>query len=132
VSLFVTPPIVRLDWAPLISGSAPYTGAKMKLFTNDITPDETTTLADLTEATFGGYAAATVVWDTPYIDPTNLVHLVSDNVVFLCTGTPFESIYGYWLETSTGDYLGGARFDDAPRPIPAAGYGIEAAIEVVF
>lgn len=132
MSLFVTPPLVTLDWVPLVSGSVPYTNAKMKLFTNDLTPDGDTTLLDLVEATFGGYAAATVVWGTPYIDAQNNVHLPGHSVVFLCTGSPFESIYGYWLESALGDYLGGARFDDAPRPIPAAGYGIDASVEVII
>jgi len=131
MSLFVTPPIVRLDWAPLISGSGPYTGALMKLYQNDLTPDEDTTLADFTECDFGGYAGVAVTWDTPYIDGAGNVHLPADNIVFLCTGTPFNSVYGYWLESAGGDYLGGARFEDAPRNVPAAGYGIDASVEVI-
>ena len=134
MSLFSSPPSVRLDWAPLISGSTPYTGAKMLLFTNDFTPDDTTTVADFTEADFGGYTAGgvAVTWDTPYIDAQNNVHLPSQNVIFLCTGTPANTIFGYYLLSGTGGYLGGARFDDAPRPIPGAGYGIDASVEVII
>jgi len=134
MSVFVTPRLARLDWAPLISGSTPYTGAKMLLYTNDFTPQEDSELVDFTEATFGGYPAggSAVTWDTPYIDGSGLVHLPGDNVVFLCTGSPFEDIFGYYLLSGTGDYLGGARFDDAPRSVPAAGYGIDASVEVII
>lgn len=134
MSLFATPNTVRLDWAPLISASTPYTGAKMLLFTNDITPTETSVEGDFVEATFGGYTpgGVAVTWDTPYIDGNDNVHLPADNVVFLCSAAPFESVYGYYLVSAAGDYLGGARFDDAPRPIPAAGYGIDASVEVII
>lgn len=132
MSKFATPLTVRLPWADLVSGSTPYTGAKMRLYTNDLTPTTDTDIADFTEADFGGYAEAAVTWDTPYIDSLGDVHLPSSNVIFLCTGTPFENVYGYYLVTGAGLLLGGARFEDAPRSVPAAGYGIDASVEVII
>lgn len=132
MSQFVTPRPPRLDWAALIAASVPYATAEMHLYTNDLTPNQDNVEADFTEATFGGYAATAVTWDTPYIDSLGNVHLPSDNIIFLCTGSPFEDIYGYYLIGAGGEYLGAARFDDAPRSVPAAGYGIDASTEVII
>jgi hypothetical protein len=133
MSKFATPQLARIDWAALIAASTPYATAKMLLFTNDLTPDQDTQIADYTEATFGGYTAGghAVTWDAPYIDGGGDVHLPSVNNVWVCSAAPFESIYGYYLVGAAGENLGGARFDDAPRNIIGVGYGIDASTEVI-
>lgn len=128
---FVTPRPPRLDWAALIAASVPYATAEMHLYTNDITPSQDNVEADFVEADFGGYAAVGVTWDTPYIDGLGKVHLPADNIVFVSTGAPDNSVYGYYLIGAGGEFLGAARFDDAPRPVPSAGYGVDASVEVI-
>lgn len=131
MSRFITPRAPRLEWADLIKASTPYATAHVHLFTNDITPTEDTTEVDLTEATFGGYTDQAITWGTPFIDGAGLVHMPGDNNFFLCSGTPFENLYGYYVLGAGGEFLGAARFDDAPRSIPAAGYGTDVVPEVI-
>jgi len=132
VSLFSTPTAARLEWADLVLASTPYATAEMHLYTNDITPTPDALEADFTEADFGGYAAKAITWEAPYIDGAGLVHAVGNVTTFVCTGTPPNDIYGYYVIGAGGEYLGGARFDDAPRPVPGAGYGISADVDIII
>lgn len=132
MSVFSTPTDARLAWADLVKASTPYATAECHLYSNDITPDPSTLEADFVEAAFGGYAAVAIVWEDAYIDGAGNVHLPGNVPTFLCTGTPFEDIYGYYVLGAGGEYLGGARFNDAPRPVPAAGYGISTDVDIII
>jgi len=98
-----------------ISGQLPWS---MIFFTNDIVPDFDTVLADLTEATFGGYTRLTLtrsVWTSPVI-ADGCAHSTwgTDAVIWTVTSGPLETIYGYAFI----DVLGGLirfvqRYDDA-------------------
>lgn len=132
VSLFSTPTAAKLEWADLVIASTPYATAKAKLYTNDFTPTADTLEADYTEADFGGYAEKSITWEAPYIDGAGLVHAPGNVTTFLCTGSPGNDIYGYYVIGAGGEYLGGARFDDAPRPVPGAGFGVATDVDVIL
>jgi len=78
--------------------------SKMKLFQNNITPNQNTLLAELTEADFTGYVEATLtVWGDPYTDVINGgVSITAPSHQFVTTDptTIPNTIYGYWIETA--------------------------------
>lgn len=86
----------------------------IKLFKSNTTPTHATILADLTEADFGGYAAASL--DSPVVgsvlDASSRAVITWNDVTFTRTGTPTNTIYGYWVNNANGDLLWVERFDN--------------------
>lgn len=75
--------------------------AKVKLYTNDISPDWETAIADLTEATFDGYVGKDLVETAiTFADGSGNFVTQYPSVAFQPTGsaTPNE-IFGYWVES---------------------------------
>ncbi len=99
-------------------------GAVLKLYQNDLVPTKGTVIADLTEATFTGYASITLTtWNGPYINASGNCVVLAGQKQF-DTASPYtvgNNVYGYWVESSTGDLLLIGRFADAPIPMAAAG-----------
>jgi hypothetical protein len=100
--------------------------AKVMLYTNNFSPSASTVIADLTEATFTGYArSAVVTWANAVLsNETSLPALLGDAKTFTVTAqtTPPETVFGYALVAtiSAVDYLLGVK--PAPTPIsPVAG-----------
>ena len=94
-------------------------GWYMRLYTGNITPTTTTTLASLSavEATFTGYAAVNLTtWSAPTIDGTSAAISVSTQGVFTATsGGGTGNLYGYYLTNAGQTKLYGAeRFVGAP------------------
>lgn len=89
--------------------------SKLKLFQNDILPDQSTPKSALVEATYSGYAAATLTaWGDPYTDTVNGgVSLTAPSHQFATADptTVTNTVYGYWLETAGGDLIQVGRFD---------------------
>lgn len=84
------------------------------LFVNDLTPDETTEIGDLTEATFGGYSAvAGLTWSGPFSPDGSIAELIGSTAYFAADGTgPSQIAYGYALTDSGKTTLKlAARFD---------------------
>jgi hypothetical protein len=87
------------------------------LFVNDYTPDDTTTLADLTEATFGGYTRVELTrpdWSAAVIDHPGCAKSVwgTDAIVWLVTSGPTETIYGFaYVDFTTNKVQLAQRFD---------------------
>lgn len=85
----------------LVVEDGPLDGAVMMLWTNPgLTPNENTVYADLTAATFTGYAAsAPLTFGTPYLDgETGQWAVAADPVEFRSTsGSPFvgDTVRGY-------------------------------------
>lgn len=74
---------------------------RLKLFTNDITPDEDTVTGDLTEATFTGYASV-LLSDWTLTDAS----AVNAQVDFVSTADQTaQSLYGYYIVRSTSNEL---------------------------
>jgi len=98
-----------------ISGVLPL---ELMFFVNDVTPTADTTLADLTEATFGGYSRLTLDRASWLIgSPADgCVHATwgSYAQVWYCTSGPVETIYGYaYVDASLGVIRLIQRFDVA-------------------
>lgn len=91
---------------------------KLILWTNNYTPTATTTLANLTEATFGGYARANLdrdLWEAPVVG-AGCAHSdwSPDTIDYTVTGGPFETIYGCaYLDVANGVLRFVQRFDTA-------------------
>lgn len=87
----------------------------LKLFQNDYTPIESSVTASFTEATFTGYSAIALTggsWTTTQADPTTGVY-AQQTFTRSSTGAA-QSIYGYYIVTTTGSNLRWAeRFDTA-------------------
>ena len=91
--------ILNLEEADLVANPL----VQLGLYTNAITPGPSTTLGDLTEATFGGYARATIAtWNGPFVDQLGNAYLISDLVVFTCDGTSGQGIVGSFLAKNNG------------------------------
>jgi len=93
------------------------------LFTNNHTPAVGDTLANYTEAGFGGYAEQPL---TTFVDNGTTSHIDTIQfgpVVFTCTGAPLtETIYGYFL-TVLGVLVGAVKFA-TPIPVNAPGQAV--------
>lgn len=100
-----------------------YDGAVVRLFKNDITPDRTTVLADLTEADFAGYAASSaVVWGAVFSDENDAANVVGGSKQFQASGpvSPAQQIYGYYVTNAAGDTLYWAERFDQPKEVNGA------------
>jgi len=99
-----------------------WTGAKIHLFSNDYQFDPATAqIADMTECTFAGYAAQTVVWGTPSVSDDGNVESVAAAQIYRATNavTP-ETAYGYWIETLAGAVLLAGGTFETPLPFESA------------
>jgi hypothetical protein len=81
-------------------------GASVRLYVNDITPTPLTVVADLTEASFSGYAAIGPVadWNGGY-DPETGQPIMYTHVEmnFVADGGgPLENVYGFYILDKDG------------------------------
>src|SRR6185503_17176352 len=96
---------------------------------NEITPSENLELADLTVATFNGYAlSSAVVWGTPFINEDNLPQVLGDITQFTAgSGSPSnmpEVVQGWYLVDAAGTGLLAAELFDEPVEIAAEGEAV--------
>lgn len=103
--------------------------AKVGIYVNNIAPTPNTVMADLTEASWTGYArSGTVTWGTPILsNETNLPAVVGDVKSFTVTANPDpQTMQGYFLAAtiSSVDHL--LAIAPIANPItPAAGTQID-------
>jgi len=88
------------------------TFAHLKLFANNVTVSQTTELADLTEATFTGYAeqnlSAAADWLAALVDANGNVSRRDAVVYHFAASTPNlvpNTIYGYYLTNNANNLL---------------------------
>lgn len=108
---------------------------EMKLFTNDITPGPNTVVADLTEATFTGYAAAALATWSPERVNASLQVVHTSPLASFAAASPFtvqEEVYGGWIEDAAGNYVMGFRFDNGPIPMGAVGDAFLVAVDHIL
>lgn len=78
--------------------------AKVGLYVNNISPTPGTVFADLTEASWTGYArSGTVTWSAAVVsNETNLPAIVGDSKTFTVTTqpTPAQVAFGYFIATT--------------------------------
>ncbi len=92
----------------------------LRLYSNDITPGETSTLASFTQVAGGGYAAISLLFASWVVTPGAPSIALYAQQTFTFTGitTAPGTIYGYYLvDTVTNLYIGGERFAGALVPI---------------
>jgi hypothetical protein len=104
----------------------------VRLFTDDITPDASTVIGDLTEPTFTGYAQislASVGFPTPTINGSGEAESDGPTMTWTCTSTPGspETIHGIYVQiddpVANPKCLYAARFS-SPSVITASGDAI--------
>jgi len=106
-----------LDWALRLS-TAP--ALKLKLYSNDWTPDADTVVADLTECTFGGYSAHSLTraaWIAATTDTDGTAKTAQSAVNWTVSSS--GNVYGYWVETD----------EATPVLVWAERFGIPRAVE---
>lgn len=82
--------------------------AKMKAYQPSFVPSENSVIADFNgnEATYDGYAAATIVWMAAGVDADGGYSAIGTGGFFQATGaTTPNLIGGVWLETAGGDLV---------------------------
>lgn len=92
----------------------------LHLFGNNVTPSDSTVIADLTEATSAGYAAITLAsinWTTTQTGGVTTAVYSEETFAF---GTDAVA-YGYYVTNETGQLLWLERFSGAPFNIPDGG-----------
>ncbi len=90
---------------------------------SNYTPDEDTDVVagvpdggQFVEATNTGYSDQSAgSWAPAATDAVNRAFIDSPVFIFTATNALNVNIYGFYILNSAGDYLLGARFDDAPR-----------------
>lgn len=87
-------------------------GGSLRLFKNDIIPNETTALAAFTVADFTGYANKTIAtWNAPYLDGQNKATVLAPLQAFTPTGTALaNTIYGVYYLDAGGALVYAERF----------------------
>jgi hypothetical protein len=79
------------------------TNVQLGCYTNPVTWGRETTLDQITEATFGGYARETLAaWNGPWLDEDGNAYIISDLVVFVCDGTNGQGVEGLFLCKDNG------------------------------
>ena len=110
---------------------------KIILFSNDLTPSDTTVFGDLSQPTGGGYAVITLSgsWSISagtgnYSHPTTVtVNFVNDGV----TSPAAWNVYGYAVINDAGNkILWAERFSGAPFSVPSTGGTISIAVKITL
>lgn len=110
---------------------------KIILFTNNVTPSETTVVGDLTEATASGYSAIELTSNTGTVatDGSDNTSLEFPQQTFSFTAA--ETVYGY---ATLVDFAGGTSYDlfsvetfsDGPYNIPSGGGSIKVTAKITL
>jgi hypothetical protein len=103
----------------ILNKSAP-TDLDIKLYSNDVTPAETDTVATYTEVSGGGYAAQQLTPGSWSISPGNPTTSEHTQVTWTFTGSA-GLVYGYFVVRRTGgELLWAERFTNGPYNITLA------------
>jgi hypothetical protein len=123
----VIPAAVRLAVLNLVIGTTgPLHLPTLILYQNAVALGPLTALADLTVATFDGYAPVVgATWDTPYVDTDGSALVFGDSQTIVATGsmTP-NTIYGYAAVNVGVTALEAAWAFSSPIGVSKAGDGV--------
>jgi hypothetical protein len=110
MSNLIVPDTAKKNILTIFSGGI--TGV-MKLFQNNITPAHNTVYADFTEATFSGYASQSLSGASVAgsLDSSGRGVVTWTALTWTKSGATGNTIYGYWVENSSGVLLWCERFD---------------------
>lgn len=97
--MLVIPDDGKLFLAELLRRGLPLTGT-VRLYTGGLIPDEHTTLADFTEATFSGYAPIMLPpWGPAALSPSHTALISSGPVQWISTAVSMTPpVTGYWIQ----------------------------------
>lgn len=111
----------KLD-AQLPVAGGPVSPWYIGLYSNNFDPDAGVVFGDLTECTFPGYARQTYLYIGSATDDGERATKAAPGVLFTRTagGSP-ENVYGYFLLTNSGGFMGAERFAGAPQVVSAIG-----------
>lgn len=115
--------------------SAALVNCKLKLYQNDFTPVQGTVIADMTVATFSGYAVKTIAaLLASYLDPAGGASAqIATQQWDHNGGVIANTIYGFWLEdASVVPVLVMAGRFDAPVPMAALGDSLPLDVKLNF
>lgn len=114
--------------------AGPLVGCKMGLFTNALTPGKGTVYADLTPATFTGYALVALTYSAELTDGAGTQQLMSNLCNFRATGTPTsEVLYGYFITDGGGTpVLYGCETFPSPIVVTVAGNGVSVVSPIAY
>lgn len=89
-------------------------GGECILFQNDVNFTLNTLLADLTVATFTGYADVTLTtYPDPYTEPDGTASLDSPQCVFASSGSAVQNtVFGWAVKDAAGLLVGGGNFEN--------------------
>lgn len=120
----IPPSAIRAILDAIAAATQPLNGAVVRLFKNNLIPDQTTVLADYEEADFTGYAeSSAVVWESAFTDILGQGHVLGDLKTFAQTAVTVTcTVYGWYLVNGT-TLLAGNRFDVA-QPMNAIGNAV--------
>lgn len=104
-----------------IVAGAGFSTAKLRLFKNNVTPDNTKVIGDFTEATFSGYAAISLTgWSAAAVTAHVAQSDPTAGTFTITSGT--QAIYGWYVTDSGGTVLYWAQRDpSAPVTLDASG-----------
>lgn len=96
----------------------PYNGAIIGLYKNNVVPTPRTTLAELDEADFTGYArSGAITWSAVGQNVEDQAICLSDQKIFAASGSAVSNlIYGYMVLTTGGTFL----LEVVPLPEPVS------------
>lgn len=90
---------------------------KLKLYVNDVSPDEASNVGQFSEPTYTGYAAVNLTMNNPAINDQGLVVSQSNLCTFRVTlSGGSDVVYGIFLEAPGGVLISATRFD-TPQPM---------------
>jgi hypothetical protein len=95
---------LQLILTELVAAGAYLDAVKVRLFTNNFAPGESTLLSDFIEATFTDYAAiGPVVWGDPWVDSGGNVIVTGQLCQWVVvTPTVVNTVYGYYATIGAG------------------------------
>ena len=120
----------------LVIGAAVQTQLAMStlhLFNTPVSISPTTPLATFTavETTFPGYTAPVIsAAEAPYIPPTGGVSIAVPGNTFVCSGSPGDTLIGWFLVLADATTLFAAGQFDAPYTVGGAGDGLN--LDLIF
>lgn len=132
MSAWIEPKTEQLALVNAKVALASYVGAKLHLFSNNISPTPNNVLADFIECIFTGYAAASVTWSAAFYDQNGIAVSSGGALLFVQSAvTVGDNCYGAYLTDTAGAVLlGAARLDSPPFPFNAANKALELAMQL--
>lgn len=106
----------------------------LKLYTNDVTPTDTSVVGDFTIAEGGGYADITISktsWDNASV-VSNIAQITYPSVQFAFTGglSGNPTVYGSIILDADGAYVGGARASATYTPVASGVYQADIIVQL--